>query len=190
VTALWATFALVVVAELGDKSMLMAMILAPRYGAVQVMVALSIEASLIMALAVLAGGAVDLLLTEQQVAIFSGLLFIGFGIWAMHDDDEEEEEITAGGRSGLLVMFALAATLFASELGDKTQVAALSLSSTNPSDRVGVWFGATTGMIVVDGLAVIIGGSFLTRVPRRLMARAAGLLFIAFGVAAFVFALV
>jgi putative Ca2+/H+ antiporter (TMEM165/GDT1 family) len=88
VTALWATFGLVVVAELGDKSMLMAMFLAPRYGAVRVMVVLSIEAALIMALAVLAGGAVELLLSEQQLAILSGLLFIGCGIWALRDDDE------------------------------------------------------------------------------------------------------
>ncbi|MDP6605035.1 MAG: TMEM165/GDT1 family protein [Dehalococcoidia bacterium] len=186
-TALWSAFGLVFIAELGDKSMLMAMVLAPRYGASRVLLALALEAGLVMALAVLAGGAADLVLSEQQLALLSGVLFLAFGVWALRGG-EDDDEVPSTERTGLLVLFALAAALFVSELGDKTQVAALSLSSVNPSARFEVWLGATVGMVAGDAIAVVAGRSLRWRLPQVWLARASGLLFIAFGAGAIVFA--
>jgi putative Ca2+/H+ antiporter (TMEM165/GDT1 family) len=83
VSAFVTAFGLVFVAELGDKSMLLAMLLASRYGAWRVLLALTLETAVVMALAVLLGGAADLLLTPQQLALLSGALFIGFGVGAI-----------------------------------------------------------------------------------------------------------
>ncbi len=188
-TALVTAFGLVFVAELGDKSMLLAMLLASRYGAWRVLLALTLETGLVMALAVLAGGAIDLLLTPDQLALLSGALFIGFGIWTLRGEDDEDQLNGPARSSGLLVIATLAVTLFVSELGDKTQVATLSLSGVNPAARLGVWAGATTGMIAADAVAIGAGQTLMRRVPARIMARVAGAVFIAFGVGAIAFAL-
>jgi putative Ca2+/H+ antiporter (TMEM165/GDT1 family) len=187
-TALWSAFGLVFIAELGDKSMLMAMVLTPRYGAGRVLMALALEAGLVMGLAVLMGGAADLVLSEQQLALLSGVLFLAFGVWALRGVGDDDDEVPSTERTGLLVLFALAAALFVSELGDKTQVAALSLSSVNPDARFGVWVGATVGMVAADAIAVLAGRSLLRRLPQVWLARASGVLFIAFGAGAIVFA--
>jgi putative Ca2+/H+ antiporter (TMEM165/GDT1 family) len=84
---------------------------------------------------------------------------------------------------------AIALTMFVSELGDKTQMATLSLSSLNPSDRVAVWTGATVGMVGADAVAIYVGLRLHRAIPQRVLVRAAAALFIAFGVAAIAFSL-
>ena len=188
-TALLTALGLVFVAELGDKSMLLALMLGPRYGTARVLTAIALETAIVMALAVLLGGVADLLFPERTLALGSGLLFIGFGVWTLRGDGDEEEAVDAASdRSLLAVIAALAVVFFLSELGDKTQVATLSLSSLNPHSRLGVWVGATVGMVAADAVAVGAGQSLMRLISRRTLERAAGVLFIAFGVGAIAFA--
>lgn len=187
--ALATAFGLVFVAELGDKSMLLAMMLASRYGAWRVLLALTLETAVVMALAVLAGGAADLLLTPRQLALLSGALFIGFGIWTLRGAEDDEQLDGPARTTGLLVVATLAVMLFVSELGDKTQVATLSLSGVNPAARFGVWAGATAGMVAADAMAIGAGQTLMRRVPPRTLARVAGAVFVVFGTSAIVFAL-
>ena len=182
-TAALGAFGLVFLAELGDKSMLMAMVLAPRYGPWRVITAIALEAVVAMALAVLLGGVADSLLPRRTLALVAAGLFIAFGLWALRDEPDEGDAVEAGAdRHLLLVIGALAALFFVSELGDKTQVAALSLSSLNPGARIGVWAGASAGMVAADAVAVAAGGAVSRRLPRRMLARGAGAVFIAVGV--------
>ena len=188
-TALLTALGLVFVAELGDKSMLLALVMGPRYGAGRVLTAIALETAIVMALAVLLGGAADLLLPERALALGSGLLFITFGWWTLRGGDEGQEAVEAAdGRSLPAVIAALAVVFFLSELGDKTQVATLSLSSLNPHARLGVWVGATAGMVAADAVAVGAGQSLMRVISRRALERAAGVLFVAFGVGAIAFA--
>ena len=191
-TALFAAFGLVLLAELGDKSMLLALVLTPRYGAVRVLAALSLQAAVAMALAVLLAGAVDLLLPDQVLALGAGLLFIGFGVWALRDDPDDDEDAVATSprRSAVLVVPALAAAFFVAELGDKTQLAAFTFSGLTPGDRLGVWAGSTAGLVAADTLAVLAGRWLARAVSRRLLSRAAGVLFVLFGLGAIVVALI
>ncbi|HJM76599.1 MAG TPA: TMEM165/GDT1 family protein [Dehalococcoidia bacterium] len=188
-TALATAFGLVFVAELGDKSMLFAMVLASRYGVWKVLLALTVDTAVVMALAVIAGGAVDLLLTPTQLALLSGVLFTGFGVWTLRGADDREELDGPVRTSGLLIVATLAAALFVSELGDKTQIATLSLSGVNPAARFGVWAGATAGMVAADTLAIAVGQPLTRRVSERTLGRVAGAVFIAFGAGAIAFAL-
>jgi putative Ca2+/H+ antiporter (TMEM165/GDT1 family) len=73
--------------------------------------------------------------------------------------------------------------VFVAELGDKTQVATLSLSGVNPAARFGVWVGATVGMVAADALAIVAGQPLMRRVSERTLGRVAAAVFIAFGVA-------
>ncbi len=188
-TALLTALGLVFVAELGDKSMLLVMVMGPRYGAARVLTAVALETAIVMALAVLLGGVADLLLPERALALGSGLLFVGFGVWTLRGDGGDQEGVDAAGdRSLLAVIGALAVVFFLAELGDKTQVATLSLSSLNPHARLGVWVGATVGMVAADAVAIGAGQSLMRVISRRTLERAAGVLFIAFGVGAVVFA--
>ncbi len=184
-TALLTALGLVFVAELGDKSMLLALVMGPRYGAGRVLTAIALETAIVMALAVLLGGVADLLLPERALALGSGLLFVGFGVWTLRGNDGDEEAVDAAGdRSLLAVIAALAVVFFLSELGDKTQVATLSLSSLNPHARLGVWVGATVGMVAADAVAIGAGQSLMRLISRRTLKRSAGVLFIFFGAGA------
>ena len=184
VNALLTAFGLVFVAELGDKSMLLELVLTPRYGAWRVLLAIALETMAVMALAVLAGGLAGQLLPEAAVAVVAGLLFIAFGVWAWLDSGGDDALEDQRQRSGLVVIGALAVTLFVSELGDKTQLATLSLSGLNADARFAVWVGAVLGMVAADAAAMLAGARLLRAVPRRLLARSAGALFVLFGLAA------
>ncbi len=186
---LLAAFGLVFIAELGDKSMLMAMTLATRYRWWWVLTAITAETMVVMALAVVIGGTVSALLPDAAIGVGAGLLFIAFGVWTLRSGEGDDAAIEAEGRSAVATIGAIALTMFLSELGDKTQVATLSLSSLNPSDRLAVWAGATVGMVGADAVAIYVGLRLHRAIPERVLARAAAALFIAFGVAAILFVL-
>ena len=189
-TALLSAFGLVFVAELGDKSMLLAITLATRYRWWWVLVAIAIETVVVMALAVLLGGAANALLPDRAVGVGAGLLFLGFGVWTLLDNDDDARAVeTAGDRSALIAIAAIAAAMFLSELGDKTQLATVSLAGINPGAQLMVWLGATVGMVAADALAIFVGLRLHRVLPERLIARAAGLLFMLFGVGSIAFAL-
>lgn len=182
-TALLSAFGLVFVAELGDKSMLLALTMATRYRWWWVLVAIAIETAVIMALAVLVGGAADALLPDRVVGVGAGVLFLGFGVWTLLDRDDGGDSVeTAADRSAVLVIATIAVAMFVSELGDKTQLATVSLAGINPAARILVWLGATAGMVAADALAIFAGLRLHRMLPERQIARAAGLLFIVFGV--------
>ncbi len=142
ISAFMATFALVFVAEVGDKSMLMVMMLATRYRRWWVFIAVSAESAVVMALAVSVGAAAGTLLPERAMEIAAGLAFIGFGVWAWRYSAAEEEIIGAGeARTAFAVISVLAVMLFLSELGDKTQIATLSLASMHPGTGGGSPYG-------------------------------------------------
>lgn len=182
ISAFMATFALVFVAEVGDKSMLLVMTLATRYRPWWVFIAVGAESAVVMALAVSVGAAAGTLLPARAMEIAAGLAFIGFGVWAWRDSAAEEEIIGAGeARTAFAVISVLAVTLFLSELGDKTQIATLSLASMHPGTGVAVWAGATLGMVLGDGLAIVLGRRLTRLLSPRVVGRLAGVVFVLTG---------
>ncbi len=176
-------FVLVFIAELGDKSMLLALSLGARYPAWWVLTAIALEATAIMGLAVLGGSIAGAALPDGVVAIASGLLFIGFGAWSLRGDDSEELADSLLRRGAFATIVALAASFFVAELGDKTQVAAISLASLERrAAQLGVWAGATLGMVAGDAIAIVAGRQLRSRISARMLRRVAAWTFIAFGV--------
>lgn len=171
-----AAFGLVFLAELGDKSMLLAIALAARYRPAPVLGGIAIAATIMLGVAALVGGAVGTALPDRAMAIGGGLLFLGFGVWTLLDRDDEDEEAELRGRS---VLLGVTVAFLIAEFGDKTMLATAALASTN--SPVPTWAGASLGMITASGLAIAVTALLGARLPQRAVQIVAAGGFLLFG---------
>lgn len=183
-TALLTTFFLVGLAEMADKTQLLTLCLTCKYPARKVLLGVALAIAVLNLAAVLVGGLAGSLLPIGPIKIVAGLLFVAFGIWtlASRDDPADDscevapEERVRGG-----AVLAVAGAFLVAEIGDKTQLATLSLAARFETFFL-VWLGASLGMLVANGLA-IGGGTILSdRLPETTLRRISGALFIAFGI--------
>jgi putative Ca2+/H+ antiporter (TMEM165/GDT1 family) len=168
------SFGLILVAELGDKSQLMALAFASRYRAWTVLVAISLAALLILGVSVLIGSAFALALPTATIRLAAGLAFFGFAVWTLRGDDPGEGEESRARATGHWAILTIAAAFVLAELGDKTMLTTVTLATTQ--EPVGTWLGATAGMVVADAIAIAIGAMLGTRLPQaavRLLSAAA-----------------
>jgi putative Ca2+/H+ antiporter (TMEM165/GDT1 family) len=178
------TFVLILVAELGDKSMLACVALGARLRAGPVILGALLAFAGLNALGVLFGASVGAALPPGIVAAVVAAMFLAFGAVTLLSKDEEDgdeapDAAPVTGRSALLTTMSL---LFFAELGDKTQLAVAALASDH--HPVAVWAGATAGLTFTSALGVWAGQTLLTRLPKRSIRLAAGGLFLAFGAVA------
>ena len=184
VVTLAVSFATVFVAELGDKSQLLTLALATRLRPVPLLAGLGLAIALLCGVAVVAGGLLGISIPERPVTIAAGALFIVFGLWTLRPqrDDSDVEEAEAAARSvrseRSQLLAALGAFFFA-ELGDKTQLATLTLATQR--SPLAVWVGATLGMFTATALALVVGRVVGTRLPEKPIRIAAAVLFLVFG---------
>jgi putative Ca2+/H+ antiporter (TMEM165/GDT1 family) len=192
-TAFLSALVLVTIAEMADKTQLLTLSLACRYPARRVLVGVAVAIALLNLIAVAIGAVAGRFIPVTWVKLGAGLLFIAFGLWnlfAKDKPDDPEDCTVPGGRH---ITWAVAGAFFLAEIGDKTQLATLSLGARFEGSllaSVGVWAGATIGMIIANSLAVGIGHAAGRRVPENLMRRISGGLFIAFGIWTLVDALI
>lgn len=181
----WLTsYFLILAAEIGDKSQLVCMALAVRYRAAPVLAGSILAFLFLNSIAVIFGSAIAGWVPELVIAIAVSALFLGFGLHALFasadDDDISGKNISdddiqiKSQRHILLSTFAL---ITLAELGDKTQLAVVALSSQgNPTS---VWFGSTLALVTTSVMAVWAGRTLLQRIPIVLLHRISGALFIA-----------
>jgi putative Ca2+/H+ antiporter (TMEM165/GDT1 family) len=178
------SFGVIFVAELGDKSQLMALAFATRFKAWQVLVGITIATGLIHGASVAIGRLVADHLPTRGITIVGGIAFLGFAAWTLRGDklDEDDEEAAEGaGRSGTLATItAIGLTFMLAELGDKTMLATIALATREGA--FGTWLGSTLGMVAADGLAIVVGQQLGTRLPERVVRIGAAVLFVIFGV--------
>ena len=175
-----AAFALVFCAEMGDKTQLIAMTFAARYSWRPVMAAVLAATlanhGLAVGLGVLLGG----LLPEAEMRFCGSVAFILFGLWTLRESDEEEEE--DGVFSGYSPFWTVALTFFLGEMGDKTQIAVLTIAA-----EQGTWLpvlaGSTAAMLIADGLGVVLGAKLRRHVSPETMKKVSAMVFILCGVA-------
>jgi putative Ca2+/H+ antiporter (TMEM165/GDT1 family) len=175
-------FGAIFVAELGDKSQLMALAFATRFRAVSILVGITIATAVVHAVSVGIGAILQVSLPTRAINIAAGVLFLGFGAWTLRGDRlseaEEARAERAGGRSAVITA---SVTFFLAELGDKTMLATITLATAY--SPLGVWIGSTVGMVAADALAIGVGRALGTRLPERAVRIGAAVLFFAFGVA-------
>lgn len=181
-TVVISSFVLLFLAEIGDKTQLMAMTLAHRYRVAPVIVGVFMAFVVLNLIAVWVGEALFRYVPQSLVLLAAGGLFLLFAyrIWRESAVADEEESPRVGGYGALLTSFVL---IFLAELGDKTQLALIALVA-GTGKIWSVFVGGTLALWAVSLIAVMLGGTVLRRVPKAWMHRAAATLFLAFGVLA------
>lgn len=179
--------ALIFVAELGDKSQLVALWFSTRYRWWIVLAGVTVATLVVHLGSVIIGRAVDQVLPDRLLLAIVGLSFIGFALWSLRGDtmDESATERQRGRFVALGGFGVVTVTFFISELGDKTQLATVSLAG-DQANAVGVWLGSTLGMVLADAVAIAVGIIAGKRLPERAIAVGAAILFAAFGVVSLV----
>lgn len=177
------SFVVIALAEMADKTQLLSLSLALRYRLRDVVMGVAFAIVVLNALAVGLGSAVGHLLPIGPVKIGAGVLFLVFGVWTLvaRETPANEGSASASGRSGRSAALAVAGAFFVAELGDKTQLGALSLAARFESFTP-VWLGATLGMLVANALAIGLGVLAGARLPQGWLKYASGALFIGFGI--------
>ncbi len=174
-----ATFLLISLAEIGDKSQLVCMTLAARHRGLPVVIGAISAFAVLNLLAVLFGAAVAAWLPEWVVSVGVAALFAIFGISSLRykEEDEDEDVEEKPGHGVFATTFLL---IFLAEFGDKTQIAVAGMgSSTAPG---AVWIGATLALGCTSVLGVIAGRKFLHKLPLLWIHRISGMFFLALAV--------
>ncbi len=173
--------AVIFVAELGDKSQLMAMTFAARYRVRDVLIGISVATLIVHLISVGLGVAFGAVFAEAQgaISVIAGLAFLGFAVWTLHGDELSEEEAAKARQSTGLAIVAVGAAFFLAELGDKTMLATVTLATTE--GWFGTWIGSTLGMVLADALAIGVGAVLGRRLPERAIRYGASAAFAVFG---------
>jgi putative Ca2+/H+ antiporter (TMEM165/GDT1 family) len=174
------SFGVIFVAELGDKSQLMALTFAARYRALPILIGIAIATALVHAMSVVVGAVVGAALPTRALSIIAGLAFFGFAAWSLRGDTLGEDELGRAQRTGHSVVVAASVAFFLAELGDKTMLATITLATSE--DLLGVWAGSTLGMITADALAILVGHQMGARLPERAIRIGAFVAFVVFGI--------
>ncbi|MGK2950370.1 MAG: TMEM165/GDT1 family protein [Acidimicrobiales bacterium] len=172
-------FAVVFLAELGDKTQLVALTLAGRYPAAKVLLALGAAIAVLQTLSVTAGALISEAVPERAIAVGAGVLFLGFAAWTWRSAGEDEDFADATpGRTGLV---SVAIAFFLAELGDKTMLTTAGLAA----DRgiVLVWIGSFAAMMAATTLAVLAGRNLGRRIRPPTLRRIGAVAFLVVGIA-------
>jgi putative Ca2+/H+ antiporter (TMEM165/GDT1 family) len=180
VDAFLLSLGVVFLAELGDKSQLMALAFAARYRALTVLIAVSLATLLVHAGSVLLGSMFALVLPTAAIQVVAGLAFFGFAGWTLRGDTLGEADESRAARTGRWALITIGTAFFLAELGDKTMLATVTLATTE--EPIGTWLGSTAGMVAADAIAIALGAYLGARLPERAIRIFAALAFVVFGV--------
>src|SRR3712207_4142148 len=129
VVAFAVSFAVVFVAELGDKSQLMALTFATRYRALPVLIGITLATAVVHLVSVAVGYGLGAALPTGWIALVAAVAFFGFGAWTLRGDQLTDEERGKAERSTGSAVVAASVAFFLAELGDKTMLATITLAT-------------------------------------------------------------
>lgn len=177
---LFESFFLVLIAEMGDKSQILAMAFATRYPVRKVLLGILAGAFLNDGLAVLLGSMLSSFLPIDIIQIIAGFAFIIFAFWTLKPEKEEEEESKHKLKLGPVATVAF--VYFLGEFGDKTQLTAITLAS-QAIYPVAILAGTVLAMFTTGALGIFIGSKLGDRVPEMAIKLVSSGVFLFFGVA-------
>ena len=195
-SSLFAALGIVFLAELGDKTQLVALGFGARFRLSTVLAGVALGYMASMLLSVVIGGLLGATLPTNAISIGGGVLFLGFAVWTIWSGDEDDpddgvadtrvsEADGATEPEGIVVSnpriaLSIAVAMFAAELGDKTMLATATLAA--KGNPVLVWIGATIGIMLAGTVGVVVGRWLGDRLPERLILIGSSVLFFVFGV--------
>ncbi len=168
---------MVVLAEMGDKTQLLAMAMATRFPAKSVLIGVFLATIFNHALAVAVGDYLGTTLNMGIIQIVASASFILFGLWTIRGDSLDGEDKR---KTFLGPVITVTIAFFIAEMGDKTQLATVALAAkyNSPFETL---MGTTTGMIIADALGIYVGVVAGKRIPEKAVKWVSALIFIAFG---------
>jgi len=183
-SALTLSAGVVALAEMGDKTQLLSLMLAARYPkqALAIICGIFIATIANHACAALLGHWLTTLVSPDAMRWILGGSFLGIGLWLLvpdHIDDAADSKVAD---RALQVFFLTVVLFFLAEMGDKTQIATIALGA-KYSDVFSVTVGTTLGMMLANAPAVWIGQKFTKRMPIKWVHAVAAVTFIAIGIA-------
>ncbi len=173
------SFGVVFVTELGDKSQLMALTFATRHRAWPVIAGITIATSVVHLVSVAVGFGLGTALPTGWISLAAAVAFLVFGAWTLRGDSLSDDEQSRAARVGGSALLAVSVAFFLAELGDKTMLATVTLAT--QYGWLGTWLGSTVGMVAADALAIVAGRQLGRRLPERVIAVGAAMLFFVFG---------
>ena len=177
--SLYISTGVVALAEMGDKTQLLAFILAARFKKPVPIIAGILCATLFNhGLAGALGAWITSVVSPEAMRWVLGLSFIGMAAWTMIPDKIEEEETQVAKQLG--VFGATLVTFFLAEMGDKTQIATVALAA-HYGEPLRVIAGTTLGMLIADVPAVFVGSQFAAKIPMKLVHSIAAAIFAVMG---------
>jgi putative Ca2+/H+ antiporter (TMEM165/GDT1 family) len=179
-TAALVSLSVVFVAELGDKSQLMTMTYALRHRWWVVLSGVGIASFMVHGLSVTIGHFLGLTLPERPIAFAAAIAFVLFAVWTWREGRKGGDDGEIQVAEPRHVLLAVVSSFVLAELGDKTMLATVALASDH--NWAGVWIGATTGMVLADGVAIAVGAVLHKRLPERFLHGLASVLFLLFGI--------
>lgn len=169
-------FIIITIAEMGDKTQLLAMTFATKYNTKKVLIGVGIGSMLNHGLAILFGTILARYIDLNYLQILGGAMFLIFGLWGLRTDDGDEDEVKE--KYGPVLTVALA--FFIGELGDKTQLAAMTIS-TYANFATFVLAGTVLGMVFTSSIGIFVGVKIGDRVPEIYIKLLSSIIFLIFG---------
>lgn len=170
--------ATVFIAELGDKTQLLALGFATRHRLRTVIGALAIGYGISNVIATFVGGLLGEALPSRWVAVGGGVIFLLLALYTLRSHADDAEAVPHVDGSTIAVIVTIASTIVLGELGDKTQITTATLAARG--DVIVTWVGATLGVTSAGALAAIAGRSLTDRLDHRLITKLSAA---AFGIA-------
>ena len=178
--ALYISTGVVALAEMGDKTQLLAFILAARFKKpVPIILGILLATLVNHGLAGALGAWITSVISPDTMRWVLGLSFIAMAVWTLIPDKIEEEETQIAKRFG--VFGATLVTFFLADMGDKTQIATVALAAHYGAPLL-VVIGTTLGMLIADVPAVFVGNKFAEKIPMKLVHSIAAAIFAIMGV--------
>lgn len=175
-TAFLTSLAIVVLAEMGDKTQLLAMAFATRYRWQTVMWGVLVATAANHLFAVYVGNYLTVIVPLVYIKIGAAASFILFGLWTIRGDELHGEDK----HFRFNPFWTVAVAFFLAEMGDKTQLATVALAA-DFNTVIPVWSGTTGGMMIADAVGIVIGIVLNKKIPEKRIKWVAALVFIAFG---------
>ena len=171
-------FFLIFIAEMGDKTQILAMTFATRYSISQVLTGVFLGSLFNHGIAILLGTLLSNVIPLDTIQLIAGISFVGFGFWSLKLDEEDESEEKSSNSFGPILTVGLA--FFIGELGDKTQLTAMTIA-TDSMYPIFVLMGTVLGMIGTSSLGIFVGSKVGDKIPELGIKIGSSIVFIFFG---------
>ena len=170
------------IAEMGDKTQLMLVAMTSKYKMKDVLLGTGVAILILNGLAVLAGGLVSEVIPTWLIRLIAAGAFLFFAATTLKGEDDEEEEVKDSGK-GKIAALSVCSTFFVAELGDKTQLTAITFGANEGMEAaLIVWLACSIGLFAADIIGMLVGYLLKNKMPEGVLNSVAFCIFFVFGI--------